>query len=311
MLATHREPEARKRQRPLYLEDGDVVGVDMPRKNRRKKAQQPLCLEDGDDDVVGIDMLCDGEDQEEHVPVLCDGEDEDELCDSPPPPTPPPSPPPPTPPPSPPPPPPHREKRDASREGEWFDWWGHRFTKTKKKKVWTGWQMVCLKHTDPEQGQSFKCNRSRGFRNLRALEPEEFDAENLLTLRILKEWAVANPTELGYADDREGHMAMPTDWRTHDLQPLDDLEDAGDQMWGAHTVSQAAGRTHDLPPLDDLEHAAPALPGSSRSITGFASVSRRISKKTPAGQPAAEPQRSSSSDSDSSSSRSSSSSSSS
>lgn len=107
--------------------------------------------------------------------------------------------------------------RRSGREGEFEMWFGHRFTKVKRCKAWTGWQVVCSRHTDSRAGASAKCNRARTFRGVRGMDEGDpaFIEESERTLNILRHWVV------GECDpsNRAGHMLLS------DVDPGDFLDE--------------------------------------------------------------------------------------
>ena len=96
----------------------------------------------------------------------------------------------------------------APRHGEWIDWFGNRLTKVKRQNVWRGWQIICLRHSDPLRmtGRD-KCSRSRLFlvKGLPDDSPEML-AESSRVLGVLKMWAAS-----GEGLTKELHMAQADD----------------------------------------------------------------------------------------------------
>lgn len=105
------------------------------------------------------------------------------------------------------------------RVGEFEMWFGHRFTKVKRNKVWTGWQCVCGRHTDPSKGQSAKCSRARTFRGVAGLDYEDplFLVENELLLNVLRHWAVAECDPNSKAGHMKAGDASEEDFMSDDI----------------------------------------------------------------------------------------------
>ena len=122
-----------------------------------------------------------------------------------------------------------RAKAAGSKDGEWEDWWGHRFTKIKKSKKWVGWQVTCYRHTNPTLGQSQKCNRSRTFRGVShvPMGSPEFEEENRKTQLILRNWCVVFLEE----DTRGKHMKQPHEVQLANLKMEEEVEELVERYW--------------------------------------------------------------------------------
>jgi hypothetical protein len=106
------------------------------------------------------------------------------------------------------------------KAGEWEDYFSNRLTKKKAKGVWVGWQIICMRHSNPlfMTGKD-KCSRSANFaqKNL-GLDTLEFHSQNDLLLNKLKHWAVT-----GHGYTRYGHI---NDWEAPEgtIYPVPEVE---------------------------------------------------------------------------------------
>lgn len=84
-----------------------------------------------------------------------------------------------------------RQAKSKRKAGEWEDFFGNRLTKVKKAGSWIGWQIICMRHSNPDQlTDRTKCNRAVTFRvKGLAVDSPEFNAQNILALNELKFWA--------------------------------------------------------------------------------------------------------------------------
>ena len=143
---------------------------------------------------------------------------------------------------------------------EWEDWHSHRLTKVKKKGVWTGWQLICCRHSVKKD----LCTRERTIlKRKKKMDPgsAEFKVASDRVVQKLKHWAVQELQD----ETKQVHMFDTPDVDDSDLMDHATLETAG-YLWHLELFS-------DKPASVSGGASAPASSGEKGSDSSGSSSS--------------------------------------